>query len=868
MRRAPCFRALAVLSLSLYSYTAVHAQNDTQPARGSANLGILSVPIVGTASGPAKSSSLVSASASQPETSAVAAIPTSSEPTLPPYLSLPTSIVPSDDPIFAIINQSPARKTHITPGEAAIVCKSPSWELRLSNWIWSNAQEWLELYTLKYKDSYESGLDLAQGNVGLMAPKMAHTFFWWNETPDDQKRAVVLHFTIMGLQNIFKILSPFLPWLQVLDKLSKKLESYSADLQRAKENEHIAWLFMRTAHLLNVEWGWTMRNNRGVRTVNQERGFYLHATGFRGDRTERYWRDDYGKKRKHWWNYAGDEWTPSKRSFWKCNNEVWRTPRGGNWNAMDKYTINGWRRRKDESLEEGGSKIPPSHGEYTKLGYWQEKTKDFNDLVKWKEERDKDKSQLKVDMYKMGWSVFTGWIPEAFLGINMWAAHPESQDRSAELNTADLAMAIGKMTSNSRQGLRAGVAELMNPTNISETGETTLSVLLARGHYLPANDHILKSFAASDVEAQITKNVFFKTLNAALKAQQIYITCTAAHTKRKYPSKALGGIPALSCKQDNTGPQNLKACVPYTPAEAAKHGIGNGHDGGELACYMYKWAARGKRRRHHNEAPFGSEEWEKWGVTSADIITSSVRSYLMELEAYEIVNPMNAGTLRTAKSIAKPDTPGIFTVPVCVSRHNMNAPIESFSVLSELNPHSSYKHLPCDCGFWGEDTEVVWRDLGIWDQFPEHYRLNLCPRQMNLYTNDALERWVSGCRLSTKKSGGVRRFGRDSRCGVVTWLLSELKKRGVPAELPEPLRLAIWCRINKGWWSRLRECRDVTANAPWGSVIEELDGVVRRVGEENLGNELTESEFWKQIDETEPVEELLMKPFGLGSENE
>lgn len=31
-------------------------------------------------------------------------------------------------------------------------------------------------------------------------------------------------------------------------------------------------------------------------------------------------------------------------------------------------------------------------------------------------------------------------------------------------------------------------------------GETTLSVLLARGHYLPANDHILKSFTEADVE--------------------------------------------------------------------------------------------------------------------------------------------------------------------------------------------------------------------------------------------------------------------------------------------------------------------------------------------------------------------------------
>jgi len=327
------------------------------------------------------------------------------------------------------------------------------------------------------------------------------------------------------------------------------------------------------------------------------------------------------------------------------------------------------------------------------------------------------------------------------------------------------------------------------------------------------------------------------------------------------------GTPAQSCRLDNTGPQNLKACVPYTSSEAAMHGIGNGRDGGELACYMYKWAARGKASRHHNEVPFGSEEWEEWGVTSAEIITSSVRSYLLGLESYEIADPLSAGTMQTAKAIGHADTAGVFTVPVCVSRHNLNAPIESFTLLSEWNPHSPSKHLPCDCGYWGEDTEKVWRETGLWDVEPEHYRMTLCPRQTSSHTNERLEKWVAECRLGTKKSGGIRRFGTDSRCGIVTWLLSELKRRRVPAQLPEPVRLAIWCRINKGWWSRLGECKEVTANTPWGSILDELDGVVQDVGEEILGKTMTEAEFWQMIEETEPVEELLLKPFGIGSED-
>ena len=432
----------------------------------------------------------------------------------------------------------------------------------MSNWIFSNAQEWLELYTLRFKDSYEvrqhglvgsiayrylgepnfrcgvgmtqscvvwcrdvvmavedldeakniyfvlssiahftavtdlvhvsppfpripslrqtqqilrsffyqSGLEAAQNNVGLMAPKMAYTFYWWKETPDEKKRAIILHFTLLGIQHLFQILSPFLPWMQVVDKLAERLDGYSAELQRAKEHEHIAWLFMRTAHLLNVEWGWTMRNKEANPLVDQERGFYVHATGLRGDRTQRYWRDTYGMTGNHWWNYGGEEWTPSKRAFWKAHELVWRTPRGVGWNALDKYTVDGWRRRIDEQPEQGGNVIPPSHGEYTKLGYWQERTKAFNDLIAWKAQREEDNSQFWVDTTKIGWSVFTGWLPEAFMGVNLWTAQPEGQDRGPELNGANLAMYIGKMTSDSRKALQQGFLNMMNPSEIAENG--------------------------------------------------------------------------------------------------------------------------------------------------------------------------------------------------------------------------------------------------------------------------------------------------------------------------------------------------------------------------------------------------------------
>jgi hypothetical protein len=307
-----------------------------------------------------------------------------------------------------------------------------------------------------------------------MAPKMAYTFFWWKETQDDIKRALILHFTLLGIQNIFKLMSPFLPWVQVMDALAERLENHAVELERAKEHEHIAWLFMRTAHLLNVEWGWTMRNKRNVMLVDQERGYYLHATGLRGDRTDRYWRDAAGKDKWNWWNYAQRDWTPSKRQFWKSNELLWRVPRGDEWNSMDRYTLQGWKRREDENPGEGGNKVPPSHGEYTKLGYWQERTKALNDLVEWKQQRDQDKSYLKVQASKMGWSVFTGWLPEAFLGINLWTAQPEGQDRGPEINGANLAMQIGKMTSDSRKALQEGFLNLMDPKEVADNGERVM----------------------------------------------------------------------------------------------------------------------------------------------------------------------------------------------------------------------------------------------------------------------------------------------------------------------------------------------------------------------------------------------------------
>lgn len=343
----------------------------------------------------------------------------------------------------------------------------------------------------------------------------------------------------------------------------------------------------------------------------------------------------------------------------------------------------------------------------------------------------------------------------------------------------------------------------------------------------------------------------------------IYITCTTDIQNRKDPLYASKSRRAVSCKKDNSGPQDLKACVPYTAEEGRGRGLGDAP--GELTCYMYKWATRGRTARHHNEAPFGSDEWEyNWDISPKDVITSSVRAHLMGITDYDLAEPLTTGALESAAGISDPTTPGVFTVPVCIMRHNMNAPIEPFTLGSELNSDSPSKHLPCSCGYWGDETEQVWRDVGLWDLHPEEYRKSLCPRQLRALTTDPLEKFISNCRLGTKKSpgspSGSRRFGRDSRCRVISWLFEQLKVKGVPQELPESLHLAIWCRINKGWWSDLTTCRGVDSDTPYSDILSQLDGMAFEPGPD-----ITEEEFWREIEALDVYDELLLKPFGLSN---
>lgn len=174
--------------------------------------------------------------------------------------------------------------------------------------------------------------------------------------------------------------------------------------------------------------------------------------------------------------------------------------------------------------------------------------------------------------------------------------------------------------------------------------------------------------------------------------------------------------------------------------------------------------------------------------------------------------------------LANPSTAGVFNVPVCISRHNWNNGIRNFNNLDKLSSLTSKKNLPCSCGFWGDETEQVWKDIGIWDSH-SYYRKELCPAQAKTHMKDPLEKYVNECRLDTRRSGLIHKIGKDGICDVVTATLEQLRSRGFDEELPPYVRDLIWCRVENGLF-RDSTCKKVPTDGPFAEILEALDSEV------------------------------------------
>lgn len=319
------------------------------------------------------------------------------------------------------------------------------------------------------------------------------------------------------------------------------------------------------------------------------------------------------------------------------------------------------------------------------------------------------------------------------------------------------------------------------------------------GSFLPADSGALKQWTESTVEDALTKNMYFKTLNAVMKAQKHFISCTTdlqykPHTNRLIDKKTRK---VNACFSDNTGPENLRGCIPASPATNGK----------ETVCYLYRWADRGIVISHHIEEPWGWQQLASFDAVPADIIKSSYlsRRYSLGDEQYDLLtDPASLARGPSAEFITDPTTPGMFSIPVCNTPYNWNGHTNGYSYWDDMNPWSARKSLPCYCGVLGNETQSVWSSMRLdVSEKRGEYLTMLCPRQISDKIENRLERWIAKCRLRVSKILLTHHQRFDHFCDIV---IDEIEARGIISadEFYPELTHVIMCKARG---SRNKTCK-------------------------------------------------------------
>lgn len=298
----------------------------------------------------------------------------------------------------------------------------------------------------------------------MMAPKMAFDFFWAKRHTHADDVKLMLHLVITGMGQLMELLTPFVPFVQVIENLHKQLENFDTDMARRVEMEHVSWLFLRTAVMFDTiyahEWPGSLK---GVLEAQQQIGFYAHITGMRGSRENEYFGRKYDSWDTYWWLYKGTERETERQP----DGSAWK---GGYNNIFDRLTRCGWKRREGELCErEGGPAHPPSHNEYTWKGIYQEENDRIKAMREFKEEADKKMWKMKNDAKRIGIKAFVGWLPTVLLEINDWLAAEDEAPRQ-DINLAWLSLKIQESTRQARTHLRRAHDEMMDPAECGSSG--------------------------------------------------------------------------------------------------------------------------------------------------------------------------------------------------------------------------------------------------------------------------------------------------------------------------------------------------------------------------------------------------------------
>ncbi|RPA89232.1 hypothetical protein L873DRAFT_704438 [Choiromyces venosus 120613-1] len=282
-----------------------------------------------------------------------------------------------------------------------------------------------------------------------------------------------------------------------------------------------------------------------------------------------------------------------------------------------------------------------------------------------------------------------------------------------------------------------------------------------------------------------------RLFDLSFDGNKFYISCTRDMQRRDNPREDIPGVTS-PCDRDNSGPQNLKACV-------ADH-----------VCYMYRWSERNFDYLSHNKEPKGMDKWDEppFNITAEDIITSSVLSKLQGIERGESGDSLS-NILKSTKgglsSLSDPRNPGVFHIPICFSRQNWNTQVTGWNTFCDTDPHCPAKNFPCFCGSWGKETDSVWRGMGVGqDNKRRNYVQHLCPRQISRKVADPLERYMAYCALDirrntcgTRVNGLTKYAGKDKYCQLFESVMEHKGFESIMDMDPE-IKFAFTCKIKKG----------------------------------------------------------------------
>ncbi|KAI5798398.1 hypothetical protein FPQ18DRAFT_420358 [Pyronema domesticum] len=283
-----------------------------------------------------------------------------------------------------------------------------------------------------------------------------------------------------------------------------------------------------------------------------------------------------------------------------------------------------------------------------------------------------------------------------------------------------------------------------------------------------------------ELKTHLSRYIFLKAVNQALKDTASYVTCTVKTFKD--PSEApFGRLPAGdTCKYDTSGPADLKSCV----------------DGD--VCYLYRWKSVSNSfwrlwNPEHNDKPRMDEMRNApFSLDPSAVIDSTVVGALqgaVDFRYREDGTPITTNGKTTVQDLGEARVPGMFDLPVCYSNYSWNTPMDpsrrrrGWHILgcSKNDLYCFDMMPPCYCGPWGTQTKNIWSQINI----HQKDAINSCDYRIDSAITDVIENYVAKCRLQDSPTG---------KCKDIIRII-ETRGYGSPSEIEPDIKFALTCQV-------------------------------------------------------------------------